>query len=165
MVDIQTVSIAIASVSVVLAAIYYVLHLGHQRKIRQTDLIMRLYSEWKGKELNEAWLKVWNLEFKDFNDFVKKYGRWYSETEVYIAFRMVCLFFEEMGVLLHRKLLDIGIVADLFTISTKNAWEKVKPIVEGLRALRQMGPLTFGYFEYLYNEMKKREQKLQQLKA
>jgi len=158
MVDIPSVSIVIASAGVLVAAIYYVLQIRHQTKLRQTDLVMRLYSTWQSKEFSEATLKVWNLEFKDYNDFVKKYGPWYSETEVYTAFRMVCNFFNGIGILLFRKLVDIEMIARLFTLSTKTTWEKVKFLVEGGR--RQQGSLLFEDFEYLYNEMKKREQQL-----
>jgi hypothetical protein len=42
MVDIQTVSIAIASAGVFVAAICYILHLMHQTSMRQTDLVVRL---------------------------------------------------------------------------------------------------------------------------
>ena len=51
MVDIQTVSIAIASASVVAGVVYYALQLRHQAKARQdmvkarhADVFMRLYS-------------------------------------------------------------------------------------------------------------------------
>jgi hypothetical protein len=64
-VDIQTVSIMLASASVVAGIVYYAFQLRHQSKIRQTDLIMRLCSTWASKELSDATLKVWNLEFKD----------------------------------------------------------------------------------------------------
>ena len=42
MVDIQTLSIAIASVSVVVGIIYYSFQIRNQTKARQTDLVMRL---------------------------------------------------------------------------------------------------------------------------
>ena len=46
MVDIQTISIAIASAGVFLAAIYYTIQIRHQTKMRHTDLVVRLYSAW-----------------------------------------------------------------------------------------------------------------------
>jgi hypothetical protein len=166
-VDIQTVSIAIASGSVVLAAIYYIFQIRHQSKMRQTDLVVRLYSTWQSKELSDATLKVWNLEFKDYNDFVKKYGPFCSETEVYSAFRMVCNFFAGIGILLHVKLVGVEMVARLFGLPTITTWEKVQLIVEGARRAlgSQLGHLFFEDFEYLYNEIKKYEQKLQQSTA
>jgi len=50
MVDIQTVSIAIASASVVAAGIYYVFHLRNQTRARHTELVMRLFSIFGSKE-------------------------------------------------------------------------------------------------------------------
>lgn len=47
MVDVQTVSIAIASAGVFVAAIYYMLQLRHQSKMRKTEMVMRLYSAWQ----------------------------------------------------------------------------------------------------------------------
>jgi len=155
MVDIQTISIVIASASVVAGVVYYAFQIRHQTKIRKTDLVIRLYSTWESKEFSEATLKIWNLGFKDYDDFVKKYGPWYSETEVYTAFRMVTGFFQAIGILLLSKLVDIDMVARAFGLPTMTTWEKVKPSVEGGR--KQMGPSLLDHFEYLYDEVKKRE--------
>jgi hypothetical protein len=58
--------------------------------------------------------------------------------------------------LLRRKLVEPDLIYDLFLVAP--LWEKVKPIVEGLR--KQLNePRAYGWFEYLYNEMRKREQK------
>jgi hypothetical protein len=54
--------------------------------MRQTDLVMRLYSTLSSRELEEAWYKVSGLEFRDYNDFVGKYGSVLSETPLNIAF-------------------------------------------------------------------------------
>jgi hypothetical protein len=122
-------------------------------------LVLRLYSTWESKEFSEATLKVWNLEFKDYDDFVKKCGPWYSETEVYVAIRMVGNFFMVLGTLLYNKLVDIDMVTKTFGFPIKTTWEKIKPLVEGGR--KTCGPALSDAFEYLYNEMKKREQKLE----
>lgn len=53
---------------------------------------------------------------------------------------------------LERRLVDIGLVDALFGDAVKDVWEKVKPITP----IHSREP-----FEYLYNEVKKREQKLQ----
>ena len=158
MVDIQTVSIAIASAGVFVAAIYYVLQIRHQSRMRQTDLIMRVYSALSTKELEEAWYKVLNLEFKDYNDFLKKYGDIMSETSVNVAFSIIAYFFDGIGVLLHKKLVDIDLVDDLMSESIIVTWEKMKPIVEGYRK-RYGFKKDLVWFENLYNEIKKREQK------
>jgi hypothetical protein len=43
-------------------------------------------------------------------------------------------------------------------------WEKLEPILEGIRK-KFNEPKLGGRFEYFHNEVKKREQKLQQSKA
>jgi hypothetical protein len=65
-VDIQTASIAIASASVVVGVVYYALQLRNQNRMRQTDLLMRLYAIFTSREFEEAWYKVLCLEFKDY---------------------------------------------------------------------------------------------------
>lgn len=74
MADVQTVSIAIASAGVLVAAAYYVLQIRHQKKMRQTDTLMRLYSTWDSEDLQKALWAVLELEYEDYEDYVKKYG-------------------------------------------------------------------------------------------
>jgi len=150
MVDIPTLSIVIAAASVVVASIFAVLQLRHLVKTRQTDLVMRLYSTWGSDRLQEAREEIMTREFKDYDDAVKKYGAWSKE-----VFE-VGLFFEGIGILLHRKLVDIELVDDLFSFAIKSVWEKLKPITEGSRK-KFNRPQIFEWFEYLYNELQKRQ--------
>jgi len=161
MVDIQTVSIAIASAGVFAAAIYYILQLRHQSKVRQTDLTMRMYTSWVSEELTKPWLKVWNLEFTDYDDFKKKYGTYLSDNPENAALLSVINSFTIIGLLLQKKLVDPELVSHLPVVMT---WNKSKPVIEGVRR-ESNDPSWYVEFEYLYDEMKKREQKLQQSKA
>jgi hypothetical protein len=156
MVDIQTVSIAIASAGVFAAAVYYILQIRHQTKIRQTDLIMRLYSTRTSKEFQESWAKVMSMESKDY----RNYEKWHEWSD----FIIVAAFFEGIGILLHRKLVDIALVDDLFSYSIKTIWERIKEVVEEVRK-HHNAPQIWEWFEYLYNELKKREQQPASKKA
>ena len=152
MVDIQTVSIAVASASVTLAAIYYMWQIRHQSRIRQTDLVMKLYSQFSSVEFQKTWEKVMKSEAKDFDDYTKKYD--WSEA------LSVIIFFEGIAILLNRKLIDLDLVGEMFSIVIETTWEKNKDIIlEARKAQNQ--PMLFGWSEYLYNEIKKREEKLQ----
>jgi hypothetical protein len=151
-VDIQTVSIVVASTGVLIAAIYYVLQIRNQTKIRQTDLVMRLYSTFGSKEFQDAWTRIESIEFKNYDEYVKKYGLG--------DYAQCATFFEGIGVLLQKKLIDINLVDALFSVPLKFMYERMKPIIEGNRE-QLHNQRVFEHFEYLYNEMKKREQKLQ----
>jgi len=156
MVDIPSISAVVAAIGVIVGVVLAIMQLRNLVKTRQTDLAIRLYSTYGSKEFVGAWTKIMTAEFKDYNDFVKKYGLPISsEDPVDIANNMVGIFFEGIGVLLHRKLVDIDLVMQLFPV--KIVWEKLKPIVEGTR--KQFDePKFYEWFEYLYNEMQKREQ-------
>ena len=71
-----------------------------------------------------------DLEFKDFQDFTKKYGMPFSEKPEHIAVFVTVNHFDAMGYLLHGKMIDFELVRLLPIVAT---WEKVKPVVEGLR--------------------------------
>jgi hypothetical protein len=153
MVDIQTISVAVASASVTLAAIYYIWQIGHQNKIRQTDLVIRISDFGTRKEFLEACMDIFETDFKDYDDFVRKYGSFFSKRPIPMSFFIVSNFMERIGVLLRNKLLDISMVSQLITVT--DFWEKMKPIIEGVRE-EEHNQKYYEYFEYLYNEVKKR---------
>jgi hypothetical protein len=144
-VDIQTVSIAIASASVVAGVIYYALQIRNQNRIRQTDLTMRLYQQLGSKEFMNYWRQAITREEKDYNEYVKKQGA--------VELLQISTYFEGVGILLHRKLLDVDMARELFGEPIKTIWEKNKPI------LKEMHSDKCFWFEYLYNEIKKKEQR------
>ena len=179
MVDIQTVSIVIASASVVAGVIYYSLQIRHQNlqlqqqnKMRQTDLVIRLYSTFISKEFFDGLMKFLALEFKDYEDYVNKYGPILSVGKYGLAINntpelrdllIVDNFFNQVGILLHRGFIDADLVRDVFTYIVEMLWKKAEPIIQGMRKeLNQ--PEVGKWFEYLYNEMKKREQQLARAK-
>jgi len=155
MVDVSTVSIVIASSGVLVAVLYYALQIRHQNRMRQTDMLMRLYSTWGSEDLQKAAWTVLELKFKDYDDYVKKYGT--SGTPTNVAIFKVAWFFNGIGVLLQGNLADIKLVDKLFGYMVIWLWEMMKPIVEGERKQFNQ-PKSLEWFEYLYNEIKKRKQ-------
>jgi len=160
MLDIPSISAIVAACSVVAGVIHYSFNIRHQKKMRETDLVVKLYSIFGSREFQEALMKTMTLEIEDFN-FRKKYASSfdYAETPEFVANEMVSVLFEGIGVLLHRKLVGIELVDDLFTGPIKSTWEKMKPLVRGYR--QTMYPQAYEWFEYLFNETQKREQTLQ----
>ena len=169
MVDIQTVSIAIASASVVAGVIYYSLQIRHQNlqiqqqtKMRQTDFLMRMYLEMGSEDMRKARLRIFDLKIGDYDDFVKKYGPLFSAepSQIWEDIDKTGWFYSGIGLLVYRGFVDIGLVDDFLGYGVVIAWEKLKPLVYGWRKQYDI-PKSLGWFEYLYNEIKKYEQKLQ----
>ena len=152
MVDIASISAVVAAIGVLIGVAIAILQLRDLVKTRQTDLVIRLYSTLGSNEMLEAWEKVRTRKYMNLNGYLKKYGL--SEIN------KVAFFSEGIGVLLHRRFIDIGLVDDLFSTPIKITWEKMKPISEGARK-HYNRPQIFEWYEYLYNELKKREQTTQ----
>ncbi len=75
---------------------------------------------------------------------------------------MLAGFFEGLGILLRRKLIDLALGDDLFSSDMLLTGHKMKPIVEGGRKQFNQSRIS-EWFEYLHNEMQKREQQLAKL--
>jgi hypothetical protein len=147
-VDIQTISIVIASASVVAGVVYYALQIRHQTKMRKTDLLARLYSIMVSKDWLEAWQKVQEREVLGYEDYLRKYGS-VELNEVYV-------FFTQLGMLLKKGLIDVDLIPLSYgQINTQ--WEKMKPVLEGGRKKWQ-NPKLGNEVEYLCSELRKREQ-------
>jgi hypothetical protein len=114
---------------------------------------MRLYSAFGGPEFLEAWEIMRKRDFTDYETYGKKYGL--------SAYMQVSTLFEGVGILLSRRLLDRDLADDLFSVPVRLAWERMKTLIQEDRK-QTNEPRTWEWFEYLYNEMKKREQKLRQ---
>ena len=149
MVDIQTVSIAIASATVFAAAIYYIFQIRNQTKMRKTDLLMRLYSTSVSKDWLEAWQKVEEREILGFDDYLRKYGT-VELNEVYV-------FLKQLGILLREGLIDIDLIP-LSYGQVNGVWAKIKPMLEDAKK-KHNTPNLGDEVEYLCNELKRREQR------
>lgn len=156
MLDIPSISAIVAAIGVLIGVVLAVLELRNLVKQRKSDLLMRLHLAFSTKEMVEAAQKYMSTEYKDYDDFVEKYGLPFAEGQVQTVFLMIAMFFEGIGILLKNGLVQLDLVTDLFAVEM--IWLKWKPLAEGLR--KQTNNPHFGeWFEYLYNETKKIEQK------
>ena len=149
MVDLYEISAVVAAAGVLVGVIYYILDMRNQTRIRQTDLVMRLYSQFTSLEFQNMWQQVLNREDKGYDDYKKNYGL--------AELTAVGMFFEGIGILLKRKLIAIELVDDMFTTPIKWTWERIRNVILESRKIRNQ-PEILEWFEYLYNEMQKREQ-------
>ncbi len=154
MVDVETISVIVGVTTVVAGVIYSSLQIREQTKTRYADFVMDVSSAYGTEEMVKALIDVMNLEFKDADDFVSKYGSISSDNSIYVDIIMVGDYFQGVGFLVHKKMLDVDVVTDLLPVLL---WEKIMPVIYSYR--KRMGqPRIFQWFEYLYDEMKKREQ-------
>ncbi len=152
--DVQTISVVIASASVVGSAIYYVLETRRQRRIRQTESIITL-SPWfnmDAKEIQEAINNVRSLKYIDYTDYLTKYAGKPEQTSL----RLLGNYFEGIGLLVHMKLVEPDIVFNFWGDVAESIWDSNQELIKGIRG--DFGtPYSFQYWEYLVKEVKKRK--------
>ncbi|UCE28769.1 MAG: DUF3795 domain-containing protein, partial [Candidatus Bathyarchaeota archaeon] len=158
--DIPSITGIVAAVGVIVGVVLAIMELRNITKTRQMALIMSIYSLFTRREYIDALTKIRTREFKDYEGYMKKHGL----TDL----AQVSGLYEGLGFLLHRGFLDIDTVRELLSESTKLTWEKVKPIVEDARkqlSQRKSGENVpvYQWWEYLYDELQKREESLQQV--
>ena len=156
MIDVQTVSIIIAAASIVAGVVYYALDLRHRTQLRQTDLVMKLYSTFGTKEFQQSAMSIDSSNIKSYNDLGRNFTKIEDQLAAFSDFQSTCTFFEGVGVLLHRKLIEIDLVDDLLSSAIVIYWERFEPIIKDEREFFKQ-PQIWEWFEYLYNQMKKRD--------
>jgi hypothetical protein len=144
-VDVLTVSTIVTALSVVIGVVFAVLELRHLARTRRTDVILKIYERFGGREIVDAIMKIGGAKFESFDDYVKKYGL--ADTV------QVLEIFDEVGVLLEQGLVDINLVDNLFGPSVNTAWESnLQTLIRGIRKASNQ-PSFFSHVDYLYRRL------------
>lgn len=151
--EIQATYYMVAATGVLVAAVYYILNMRATLQTRQAQLFIQLYTIFTSYEFKTKWNEIMNVwEWDDFEDFNAKYGLVSNPAE-FSKFDLVGTFFEGIGVLIKRGLIDVTLVDDLMSGHIVWAWEKFEPLVKDYRIVMNW-PQCLEWWEYLYHEVK-----------
>jgi hypothetical protein len=166
--DVQTISVVIAAVSVVIGVINSILSSRRAAQndqmmleTRQAQLFAQIHSWWRSRDGVKAYGKVRYsyydpLQKMGIEDYLEKYGA-SGDIEVYADQMTLNTFLEGVGVLVKKGLIDIELVEDLLSQRIIWYWENMLgPIVDYVRKLTD-DPTQYDSIEYLYHEMKHRQ--------
>ena len=146
-------SIIVACIGVVVAAALAVLQLRSQNQTRRAQLFMELYDQFYTPEFHRRWMEiVFVLQDEDLLDSEGVPSFLKGEIENYVEVNALCCFFEGIGLLVDKTLIDIHIVAELMSTPIIYVWEKVQKFVMQTRELLGR-PQVYEWFEYLYQEI------------
>ena len=162
MVDIQAISVIIAAASVALAALNSILASRRTERneqltleTRQASLFMQLFSISDIREFIEDFGKIaYQFEYKNLEDWEEKYGP-LVDLSKYSSWARVGRFFDGVGILVRKNLIDANLVTELLREIVINSWESMRIWVYEIRELMNT-PEVWENFEYLYNEVKNR---------
>jgi hypothetical protein len=118
---------------------------------RQAQLFMSIYTRVNEVEFWHNFMEIRQWEWESFEEYNEKYSLC---TEMSAKFNSVGTFFEGMGVMVKRKLIDVTVVDDLLSGPIMSLWQKFEPILLEDRRRRNM-PTLWEWFEYLYEEVRK----------
>jgi hypothetical protein len=117
------------------------------------DEILPLFLDnWKDYARNPSpGKKIWSLEFNSYKEYLEKYGNPMSDK----AIVTIASYYDGLGFLLYKRLItDIDIIEYFTEGAIIQIWEKLKPIIVGMRKATN-SPELFKSLEYLYKETKK----------
>ena len=150
---IQTASIVITMLSVVVGIAMGIIQFRSLVKTRKTEFYMSLYNKITERELLRDYVEVVLLwKWIDANDFFEKYGP-EKNIHAFMQFTQVTSYLESMGLLAKEKMVDIDLVAILIGSTIQNFWEKYEPIIIEMRH-RYNTPKIMPMTEYLYEQVK-----------
>ena len=159
LVVLQSISYMAGALGVCVAAVYYVMNLRVQQtnmkqtlETRQAQLFMQIFARQYDIEQRKSDLLLQKIEYNDVDDFVDKYGP-ENNPEAALRFRASAAYYEGIGVLVKRNLIDPAMVDDLMSGRIIDFWETSRKYAFGVRE-RTGDYEAFEFSEYLYNVIK-----------
>ena len=160
--SINAVSGIVAAMGVLVGVVFAVLEVRSLVRQRETDvetrqaqLFMQIYDHnYKEDFLSDENEILFHWKWKDFDDFMEKFGP-QMNVAAFNKWDSMGTYFRGVGVLVKRKLIDLNLVDELMGTSIRLHWEKSGPIIKEFRT--RFWPHAYEWFEYLYNELQKRE--------
>ena len=156
----QSVSYIAGSAGVCVAAIFYVLNLRiSQRNMKQTldtrefQLLMQLSEFITTKEGMKNYLEFVMMEWKDYDDFEKKYGSDVNP-DSYALRETMAGWLNKAGILLRYGMIDRELLYDYYGFVPIGLWNKYCEIIRIQREHYAI-PELYRDWEYLYDEMVK----------
>jgi len=120
---------------------------------RQARLFMEIYNHFNAQDFkNQVINVIFQQKWRDYEDWLQKYSA-EADPEAYSCWLSVASYYEGIGVLVKRKLIDKNIVIDLLYAQISITWEKMEPIAKGFRKVHPAWTRSWQWFEYLANEI------------
>jgi hypothetical protein len=152
MVDLQTISLVLAALSVVVATIINAITIRNANRTRQAQLYVEIFDKLRTKEFIESWIDViYHQEYKDAEEWMSKYGPLKNPTATLKLFS-VGIAYQTIGMLTREKLINPRLLLQENPWAVVETWGKMEPVVKELR--KTGDPRFWDSFEYLANQIK-----------
>lgn len=147
---IQRVLAIAAPAAVTIGVIIALLQLRNQNRLRQLEIVMRLYSTFGQETFTRHDNRAASWDYASYEE-----SRERGSPEDAPALFVVGVFFENMGLLLKRRSPPIELLDDLLSSPILESWPKIRPTAIGLRQEQGL-PAWFEWHEFLHEAMAQR---------
>ena len=159
MIDLQTILTYLTLISVPVGVFYHIMTLNNTRKnqaltleTRQAQLLMNIMNTFNSNELRKQWHLVESSTWDNYDEFHEKY---HKGTEELTAVVRHFTFFESIGSLVDKNLLDVEMINGALAMGIVITWRKYEDIILEDRD-RFRSPTLWGSFESLYIKLSNR---------
>ena len=129
--EIQAAYYMVATTGVIIAAIFYILNMRATLQTRQAQLFMPIYSKVTEKDfMKDNWEILDEWKWIDLDDFEKKY---LDDRDNRAKFMACSDYFDGVGVLVKRKLIDPELVDDLVSMGLLGSGRRLGVCLRGNR--------------------------------
>jgi hypothetical protein len=152
MIEISVIRDLVTIFGVIAGFSYYVMTVRNQNKTRQAQLFMQIFSRQYDIEQRRSLHLIQNMEYDGYDDFMDKYGL-ENNPDTFLRMSSLGTYFEGIGVLVKRNLVDPTMVDDLMSGRIVEYWETIGPMTLAHRE-RTGDYEAYEHVEYLYNVIK-----------
>jgi hypothetical protein len=156
----QSVSYIAGALGVCIAAIFYVLNLRiSQRNMKQTletrklQFVTSITNQLLSEEGQRRFGELLNMEWKDYDDFEKKYGSDYN-LDNYAKRMSVWNTYNTLGMLVREKLVEPEVLYSITRTNPIFMWSKFKDLIAETHK-RYGGGDTLSDFKFLSDELRR----------
>jgi hypothetical protein len=153
--EIQAAYYLVAATGVLVAAVYYIQNLRVAERNKKIQLSMSIADRLGSKEFRRDYFTLWKLDWKDIDDFMKKYDSSVNTEdarELWALRWSVWNTYDNLGYLLREGLVNDDIVFNSSGNDSIFIWAKYWPMIDYYRG-SQLGQRLLDNFEFLAKTM------------
>ena len=137
----------ISTIGVILGVVFVAIQLRHMEMHRNLDISMKLFEWAEGDRLHKALRWIENeFQFQDYDKY-KDQEATNSKASEYP--HDVASFFEQIGFLVEKRFVDLGIIDDRLGSHIVSNWKKLEPWVMAVRKEKENNEFA-RHFQRLY---------------
>ena len=153
--EIQAAYYMVAATGVLVAAIYYVYNMRAAERNKKIQLSISIADRIGSKEFQRDYVTLLYLDWKDIDDFLKKYDSTVNteaSREHFAQRHSVWEAYNNVGYLLRKGLVDEDIVYNAAGWDAVDIWHRYWSIIDYYRRV-ETGPRWYEHFEFLAKAM------------